>query len=101
MYTSASRSGTTSTTDSNRSAMLYSTTPPDVGSPVIRAKGAASVKGPRRRNLTECQKPLVLAGHLLQPVLVPEAVRRREDDHGRYGTPDRAARRCHTGAHAQ
>ena len=29
MYTSASRSGTTSTTDSNRSARLYSTAPPD------------------------------------------------------------------------
>lgn len=31
MYTSASRSGTTSTTDSNRSARLYSTIPPDPG----------------------------------------------------------------------
>src|SRR5689334_12474430 len=80
-YTSASRSGTASTTDSNRSARLYSTAPPDPAHdrlPVIRAKGGTTVKGPRTTNLTVCQKTLEEVGPLLQPVLVLPVCRQRD-----------------------
>src|SRR4051812_13833751 len=79
-YTSASRSGTASTTDSNRSARLYSTAPPDPGSPDeerrIRgfaghqSKGESNCEGTAPTNLTDCQKTLEVPRRLLQPVLV-------------------------------